>query len=87
MSVYGVFLNEPDREAWQTLETTWPDRHFILNGNLAFVAPEGIITTKQIAENVGLGSERGVRGIVFEWVAHNGYNSGELWEWLRKAQS
>ena len=87
MTVYAVFLNEPNEEVWQTLREKWPDRHHVLTENLAFVAPHGITTTADISDSVGIGGERGVLGIVFEWHAHNGFNRGALWEWMRKVQS
>ncbi len=87
MTVYAVFLNEPNEEAWAVLAERWPDRHFILTGNLAFVAPEGLTLTSAIAEAVGIGDAEDRHGIVFEWAAHNGYNRSDLWEWLRKVQS
>ena len=55
--------------------------------HLAFVAPEGITTTAQIAESVGIGSESGVLGIVFDWSAHNGFNRSDFWEWLDKVRA
>ena len=87
MSTYAVYLNEPDAQAWDAIKTTWPGRYFILTDHLAFVAPEGITTTAAVAEIVGIGEERKVAGIVFDWMAHNGFNRSDLWEWLRKAQS
>jgi len=89
MTVYAVFLNDADETARQALQEKWPHgRHFILTDHMAFVAPEGITTTAQIAQAVGIGSgEREVLGIVFEWAAHNGFNRSDLWEWLRKVQA
>ncbi len=86
MSIYAVFLNEPNEEAWKSVKEKWPGRHFILTGNLAFVAPEGITTTSDIAGIVGIGGESELLGIVFDWAAHNGFNRGDLWEWLGKVQ-
>ena len=87
MTIYAVFLNKADAPAWQALEEAWPRRHFILNEHMAFVAPEGITTTAEIAEAVGIGEERGVLGIVFDWSAHYGFNHSDLWEWLGKVQA
>ncbi len=87
MAVYAVFLNEENDEAWAKLIERWPDdRHFILTDNLAFVAPERITTTSDVGEAVGMNDDHGVVGIVFEWEAHYGFNSGSLWEWLRQVQ-
>ena len=88
MTVYAVYLNEPDETAWTALREHWPNgRHFILTDNLAFVAPEGIITTSQIAEATGIGEEQELLGLVFEWSAHHGFNHSDLWEWLRKVKA
>ena len=87
MTVYAVFLNEADESAWQALAEKWPGRHFILNEHMAFVAPEGITTTAEIAAVAGIGEEHDVLGIVFDWSAHHGFNRSDLWEWLRKVQA
>ena len=87
MSVYAVFLNEANDEAWRTLRKGWPERHYILTDHMAFVAPEGITTTAQISETAGIGGDSSLLGIVLEVSAHSGFNRGELWEWLRKVQS
>ena len=86
MTVHAVFLNEADEAAWQTLRDKWPSRHFILTDHMAFVAPEGLTLTAEVAEAVGVGEAAGRLGVVFEWTAHNGYNRSDLWEWLRKMQ-
>ena len=87
MSVYAVSLNQADEAAWETLRKEWPERHFILTDRLAFVAPEGITTTAQISEAVGIGGESNLLGLVLEVSAHSGFNKSDLWEWLRKVQS
>ena len=88
MTVYAVFLNEPNSEAWQALKEKWPNgRSSILTDNMAFVSLEGLTLTAEIAEALGIGGEREVLGIVFEWTAHNGFNRSDLWEWLRKVQA
>jgi len=87
MTVYAVFLNEPDETAWAALQEKWPNgRSFILTDNMAFVAPEGIVLTTEISKAVGIGEDNDRLGLVFEWTAHNGFNRGDLWEWLRKVQ-
>ena len=88
MTVYAVFLNEPDKTVWAAVAEQWPNgRHFILTDNMAFVAPEGITTTEQVADAIGIGEGHEVLGIVFEWTAHKGFNRNSLWEWLRKVQA
>lgn len=87
MTVYAVFLNEADEAAWQALREKWPGRHFILTDHMAFVAPEGLTLTAEIAEAVEFGEASERRGIIFELTEHNGYNRSDLWEWLRKVQA
>ena len=87
MSVYAVFLNRADEGAWQALREGWPGRHFILTDHMAFVAPEGISTTAQVSETVGIDSDSGLLGVVLEVSAYSGFNQTGLWEWLGKAQS
>ena len=88
MSIYAVFLNQKDDKAWDAVQREWPKgRCFILDGRLAFVAPEGITTTAEIAKIVGINKENDRLGIVFEYTAHSGYNRGDLWEWLEKVKA
>ncbi len=88
MTVYAVFLNEPSSDAWQALRKEWPNgRHFILTDHMAFVAPEGLTLTSDIAETVGISETTKRLGIVFEWVTHNGFNRSDLWEWLLKVRT
>lgn len=85
MSTYAVFLNAPNQSAWDAIRAEWPGRHFILDDRLAFVAPEGISTTADIANAVGINPETGRQGIVLEHSVHTGFNRNDLWEWLGKA--
>ncbi len=90
MSVYAVFLNEPDPGAWAALKERWPGRTFELTEHMAFVAPENDVTlTSHIGDAAGIGNNDGeeTTGIVLEVTAHHGYNRSDLWEWLRKVQS
>ncbi len=87
MSVYAAFLNEPDKSAWEALREKWPNgRSFVLTDNLAFVAPEGLTLTTEVADAVGIGEKNDLPGVVFEWGVHTGFNRGELWEWLSKVK-
>ena len=87
MAVYGIFLNEPDGTEWEALRKQWPGgRSFVLTDHLAFVAPDGIALTGDIAETLGIGDAEERLGVVFELGAHNGYNDADLWEWIKKVQ-
>lgn len=67
MSVYAIVLNEPNTEAWTAPREHWPGRHFVSAQHLAFVAPDDpLVVTTEISDAVGLDSESGVPGIVFE---------------------
>ena len=70
MTVYAVFLNEPDKEAWQALAEKWPERHHFLTDNMAFVAPEALTLTSDVVKVAGIGGDRKIPGIVFELGAH-----------------
>lgn len=88
MSTYGVYLNEPNEEVWNAVKTNWPRRHYILTDTLAFVAPEGISTTAQVGESVGIGSpkKKQIAGMVFEVARIFGNNKKDMWEWLENAE-
>ncbi|MCY3725012.1 MAG: hypothetical protein OXF95_00020 [Rhodobacteraceae bacterium] len=84
MSVYAVFLSEPNEKSWNDLKAKYPSRNFILSENMAFVAPEDVTLTSDIMEVVGVGKDTDQLGIVFELDSYNGFHRGELWEWLGK---
>ena len=84
MSTYAIFLNVPNQDAWEGLKAEWPGRYFIMDDRLAFVAPEGITTTTDIANVVGINQETARLGIVLEYSSHTGFNRNDLWEWLGK---
>ncbi|MCY4150905.1 MAG: hypothetical protein OXE94_01540 [Aestuariivita sp.] len=87
MEVYAIFLNEPNETCWDAIQKNWPENHFILTKNLAFIVTNDNITTKQIADKVGIyGSDEKIVGLVFEFGSYNGFNSGDLWEWLGKVK-
>ena len=87
MGTYAIFLNQPSQHAWDAIRMKWPDRHFILDDRLAFIAPEGIILTSDIAETVGVKSEEDLLGVVVEFSSYSGFNRSDLWEWLSKVQT
>ena len=65
----------------------WPDRYFILDDRLAFIAPEGITLTSDTAETVGVKSEEDLLGVVVEFSSYSGFNRSDLWEWLSKVRA
>lgn len=85
MTTLAVYLNEPNEAAWKTIQSEWPDRHFILDERLAFIAPEGLALTSDVAKKIGLGENDSTLGVVMEIESHAGFNRSPLWEWLSKA--
>ena len=59
MSTFAVYLDQPDPGAWEALRQNWPERHFILDERVAFVAPEGIVLTSDVARTVGVATDAG----------------------------
>lgn len=86
MSVYAVFLNNPDEKAWQLLREKWPNRHFILTSNMAFVSPEEITLTARIMDTLEIGEDRNIHGIVFGVDDYSGFARPDLWEWFSKVE-
>ena len=84
MTIYAIVLNEPDEAAWERVKSGWPDRHYIVTGHLAFVAPEEVILTEGITEELGMDDEGNVTGVVIEAASYSGFNKPGLWEWARK---
>ena len=88
MSIYLVTLNEDSADEWATLKTTWPGRYHILTNRIAFVAPQGLSLSEDIAETLGMNEEMDVTGLVIEWQSPStGYNRKALWEWMKKIRS
>ena len=85
MSVFAVVLNDPDERAWDSLRTHWPDRHLVVTDRLAFVAPETLTLTQDVADTLGMNQEKKVLGIVIEMANRSGFNKSSLTEWLEKA--
>lgn len=86
MSVYLIALNEPGDETWEKVRESWPDRHYILTDRMAFVAPDGIAVTQDIADTLGMNSEHGISGIVVELDNYGGFNRSALVEWINKVK-
>ena len=84
MAVYLIALNEPDENVWATVGNMWPKHHHILTDRMAFVAPEGVALTQEIADSLGMNSEGGVSGIVVELDNYGGFNRSALAEWIAK---
>lgn len=83
MNINAIILNEPNEAVWQAVCDTWPDdRHYILTDQVAFIAPEGITLTEDIAHHVGMSGD--VLGIVIEYDKYHGFNHSGLWKWLDK---
>ena len=83
MSISAIILNESNEAVWRAVRDRWPDgRHYILTDRVAFVAPEGITLTQDVADHVGMSGD--VLGIVIEFDKYHGFNHSGLWEWLDK---
>ena len=84
MSIFAIYLNQPNKEAWDKLENVWSGRHFILDDRLALISPKDVALTSEIARTLGIGSHAGdpIFGFVAEISAYYGFNRRDLWEWL-----
>lgn len=85
MAVFLISLNESNEETWEKVKGLWPDRHHVLTDRMAFVAPQGIAVTQEIADSLGMNSEHRVLGIVAELDNYGGFNQSGLVEWIKKA--
>ena len=86
MSIYLIALNEPNAAAWTAVRDKWPARHYILTDHMAFVAPEGIVLTQEIADALGINSERRISGFVVELNNYSGLSRAALKEWIGKVE-
>ena len=86
MSVFLVALNEPDVETWERLKDRWPGRHFIVTDRMAFLAPEGITVTQEIADALGMNAEHQVLGLVIELGNYAGRGPASVVEWISKVE-
>lgn len=84
MNLYVIVLNEPNENAWAKLKKEWPDQHYELTDRVAFLSVEnGNLTTRAIGDRIGMNNEETVIGFVVQSGAINGWNSADLWEWIR----
>lgn len=86
MSVYLISLNEPSDEVWDKVKNLWPGRHYLLTDRMAFIAPEGITVTQDIADQLDMNPDGGIAGIVVELGNYAGFNRAGLAEWVEKVQ-
>ena len=85
MAIYLISLNEASPEVWDKVRDHWPQgRHLILTDRMAFVAPQGVALTGEIAKVVGLDEVGRVSGLVVELQHYGGFNSNALVEWMGK---
>ncbi len=84
MAVYAIILPEPEQGAWDRIEAKWPGRTHIYDERLAFVCPEEIMVTRDIADIVGMEEERRVTGFVLDIKAYAGWANPSVWEWIQK---
>lgn len=86
MSVYSIILNESNKKTWDTIKSEWAERSYILTDTIAFIAPEKINLTQEIANILGMNSEGKVTGMVIESKNKAGWNDSSLIEWLGKVE-
>ena len=72
--------------AWVLINDRWYKRHHILTERMAFVAPEGVALTQEIADSLGMNPEGRVSGIVAELDNYGGFNRSALVEWIAKVK-
>lgn len=85
MSIYAIILNKPSELAWERIKSNWPKhRHYFLTNRIAFIAPDEIIITTDIASTVGMNRDDKVQGIVIEATNRGGWNDKSLIEWFEK---
>ena len=58
MSIYLVALNEDTQNDWRVLKQQWPGRFYVLNGHLAFVAPQDVNEADRIATILGMSDQK-----------------------------
>lgn len=86
MSTFAIVLHAPIEDGWHALTSTWPGRSFIMDDTHAFVAPEGLTLTSDIATALGLNPNTGRTGIVLEFNSYAGLSRPDFWEWLNKVR-
>ncbi len=89
MTVYAVFLNEPNPNALDRLKAEWPKPdHLIVTDSLALISTDKGITAEDVTDVVGMNKEQNVSGIVsrVDYTAVNGWNRQSIWQWLADKQ-
>ncbi len=50
MTIYAIFIDEPNPEAWRKIKDFWGRRSYFLTANLAFVAARASALTEKTAD-------------------------------------
>ena len=82
MALYAIVLDKPSDHAWTKLRETW-SAHHIRDDRVAFISADNALTS-EISEEVGIGAENNISGIVVQMDYYSGHTAASLVEWIRK---
>ena len=89
MSVFLVALTRPGNKGWGILEENWPGRYHIVSNAIAFIAPTGITTSKQIKETLDISTgPDSASGVVVNMIGggYDGVLPSDAADWIRGTQ-
>ena len=81
MQLFAILGLTAGQGVLERIQEQFPNDHQLINPLTFFVACEGE-TTKGLAEKLGIGTEKGSKGIVVPIHSHWGYHNASIWEWL-----
>ena len=84
MTTYMIVIDDPDPDLWKTVQDEWPDRHLLLTERLAFIAPEDLTLTRDVADKMGFNSTDRVMGLIVQMDHRAGFHESRFIEWLEK---
>ena len=77
-----IVLDDPNRAVWGKVKEGWPNRNLLLTDRLAFIAPEKITLTREVADHLGFNNSEKIRGLVVQFDHRAGFHESRFIEWL-----
>ena len=86
-AIFLVVLNQPDPHAWNAISEIWPDSHYLLTDQTAFISAPRSTPLNSISSRLGMNPERQISGLVSIVDSYYGWNDRALWDWISNASN
>ena len=86
MSIFTVVIEKPSPEFGKRVASLYKDHHPIVDGLVWFIRSAQNVNVADIANQLGMSSEKGIRGVVIKNNSSYGYFDRALWLWEQKGE-